>query len=155
MNNPNTNELRYLPEIARTQTIPAFTDKADYLAFVKEWKQVYKRLSLNIRYHKGNRFTLPERIKANEARQAKLLKELNATPDYTANLYIGGRGYSTWQITKENTNNPNTHLRTTYGSQALANWLLYIRRIAKQHAAVARQERLTLITQAKLQAATK
>jgi len=153
MNNPN--ELRYLPEIARTQTIPAFTDKSDYLNSVKEWKQVYKYLSLSIRYHNGKRFTLPERIKANEARQAKLLKELNAMPNYTATLYIGGRGYNTWQITKENTNNPNTRERTVYGNQALANWLLYIRRVAKQHAAVARQARLTLITQTKLQETVK
>jgi len=138
----------HLPEVFST-AIPALATREDYIAFRDEWRLTYKHISLRLQEEKcwtcAN--MRPEKAAYRKTRAKAIAEQLKALPPskWLANA-ASPLPYKGWEITPENTGNPQTRKRTVYGLSALATWMLWLRREAKRQRREQRQQELAART---------
>src|ERR1035438_1751961 len=131
-----------LPQVG--ESLPQFASKEEYLTFVSNCKEIYRYISLCRRSDTlAHRLTpMPDSKKrtARENIQKVMLEQLKKV-DPVIKQYVDSQSTwrSTWTINAENTLNPRTKERQLFGSDALVNWILVLRRESKKLAGVRMQ----------------
>lgn len=128
-----------LPQVS--VSLPQFASKEEYLAFVSAWKEVYRYLSLERRIAKLRSKVqfMPAGVKCTSLENMLAMMEENLKKfDPSISAYVSSQSTwkSAWPITPENTGNERTKARTLYGSDALATWLIFLRRESKKLAGI-------------------
>src|SRR4051812_39055835 len=113
----NTSPTSRLPE-AFSEIAPAFASKADYLAFVQEWKAVYRFLSLSLRAAR-----VRSRLQPNNRPEKKIALEKEAAGLAARLAALGPCPYVEQGVTYGSTHVPL--------GRAAATWLLELRAAAK------------------------